>query len=105
LYDKSDTLGLSSCFILLGSALLYASCGLTSLDGIYVFYNIISGFVEPISTTYPFYAKPEIFSLGFLIISVGYLFKVSAAPWVKLSKSGNPLKLLVPSNGRKATGG
>jgi NADH-ubiquinone oxidoreductase chain 2 len=73
--------GLSSCFILLGSALLYASCGLTSLDGIYVFYNIISGFVEPISTTYPFYAKPEIFSLGFLIISVGYLFKVSAAPF------------------------
>jgi NADH-ubiquinone oxidoreductase chain 2 len=81
LYDKSDTLGLSSCFILLGSALLYASCGLTSLDGIYVFYNIISGFVEPISTTYPFYAKPEIFSMGFLIISVGYLFKVSAAPF------------------------
>ena len=71
----------TSLVYLLGSALLYASCGLTSLDGIYVFYNIISGFVEPISTTYPFYVKPGIFSMGFLIISVGYLFKVSAAPF------------------------
>jgi NADH-ubiquinone oxidoreductase chain 2 len=73
--------GLSSCFILLGSAMLYASCGLTSLDGIYVFYNIISAFGEPISTTYSFYAKPEIFNMGFLIMAVGYLFKVSAAPF------------------------
>jgi len=111
-------LGLSSCFILLGSALLYASCGLTSLDGIYVFYNIISEFGEPISNTYPFYAKPEIFSMGFLIISVGYLFKVSAAPfhfWSPdigpgksllyggiLPNSGNTLELLVPSSSRKA---
>ena len=71
--------GLSSCFILLGSALLYASCGLTSLDGIYVFYNIISE-IEPIST-YPLYGKAAIFSMGFLIMSVGYLFKVSAAPF------------------------
>ena len=111
-------MGLSSCFILLGSALLYASCGLTSLDGIYVFYNIISEFGEPISNTYPFYAKPEIFSMGFLIISVGYLFKVSAAPfhfWSPdigpgksllyggiLPNSGNTLELLVPSSSRKA---
>ena len=75
--------GLSSCFILLGSALLYANCGLTSLDGIYVFYNIEmpSAFGEPISTIYSFGAKPEILSMGFLIMSVGYLFKVSAAPF------------------------
>ena len=90
MYDKSDTLGLSSCFILLGSALLYANCGLTSLDGIYVFYNIeiptsstLIG--EPVSTLYSFVgqscAKPEILSMGFLIMSVGYLFKVSAAPF------------------------
>ncbi len=72
--------GLSSCFILLGSALLYASSGLTNLDGIYVFYNIISEIGDPIST-YPLYVKPEIFSMGFLIMSVGYLFKVSAAPF------------------------
>jgi NADH-ubiquinone oxidoreductase chain 2 len=76
-------LGLSSCLILLGSALLYANCGLTSLDGIYVFNNIESpsAFGEPISTLYSFGAKPEILSMGFLIMSVGYLFKVSAAPF------------------------
>jgi len=106
LYVKSDRI----------AGLLYANCGLTSLDGIYVFYNIEipSAFGEPISTIYSFGAKPEILSMGFLIMSVGYLFKVSAAPavWyrksllrVKLSNSGKPLKLLVPNRGRKATGG
>lgn len=115
-------MGLSSCFILLGSALLYANCGLTSLDGIYVFYNIEipSAFGEPISTIYSFGAKPEILSMGFLIMSVGYLFKVSAAPfhfwspagwsgkssiWDKLPNSGDTLELLVPSHSRKAMSG
>jgi NADH:ubiquinone oxidoreductase subunit 2 (subunit N) len=32
--------GLSSCFILLGTALLYANSGTTSLDGIYVIASI-----------------------------------------------------------------
>jgi NADH-ubiquinone oxidoreductase chain 2 len=32
--------GLASCFILLGSALLYANSGTTSLDGIYVIASI-----------------------------------------------------------------
>jgi NADH-ubiquinone oxidoreductase chain 2 len=75
--------GLSSCYILLGSAVLYANCGITSLEGIYVFYKIevASAFGEPISTIYSFGAKPEILSMGFLIMSVGYLFKVSAAPF------------------------
>jgi NADH:ubiquinone oxidoreductase subunit 2 (subunit N) len=40
-----------------------------------------SAFGEPISTIYSFGAKPEILSMGFLIMSVGYLFKVSAAPF------------------------
>jgi NADH-ubiquinone oxidoreductase chain 2 len=73
LYEKSDHI----------AGLLYANCGLTSLDGIYVFYNIESpsAFGEPISTIYSFGAKPEILSMGFLIMSVGYLFKVSAAPF------------------------
>ena len=116
MYDKSDTLGLSSCFILLGSAFLYANCGITSLDGIYVFYKIevASAFGEPISTIYSFGAKPEILSMGFLIMSVGYLFKVSAAPWKwlgksqvwdRLSNSGKLLKLMIPSGVRKDTGG
>jgi NADH-ubiquinone oxidoreductase chain 2 len=32
--------GLASCFILLGSALLYANSGTTSLDGIYIISSI-----------------------------------------------------------------
>lgn len=32
--------GLSSCFILLGSSLLYANSGTTNLDGLYVITNI-----------------------------------------------------------------
>lgn len=35
--------GLSSCFILLGSALLYANSGVTSLDNIYTIYSISEG--------------------------------------------------------------
>jgi NADH-ubiquinone oxidoreductase chain 2 len=77
--------GLSSCFILLGSALLYANCGLTSLDGIYVFYNIIeipsAAILGAAGGSLSFGAKPEILSMGFLIMSVGYLFKVSASPF------------------------
>jgi NADH:ubiquinone oxidoreductase subunit 2 (subunit N) len=32
--------GLSSCFILLGSSLLYANSGTTNLDGLYIITNI-----------------------------------------------------------------
>jgi NADH-ubiquinone oxidoreductase chain 2 len=37
--------GLSSCFILLGTALLYANSGTTSLDGLYII-NSISDFSD-----------------------------------------------------------
>jgi hypothetical protein len=92
-------LGLSSCFILLGSALLYASCGLTSLDGIYVFYNIISEFGEPISNIYSKYPQRlSIFDL--LPDDLGnYLCGI------KLSNSGNTLELLVPSTIERLVGG
>lgn len=38
-------LGLSSCFILLGIALIYANSGITGLDGLYIITSIsdISG--------------------------------------------------------------
>ena len=32
--------GLSSCFILLGSSLLYANSGTTNMDGLYIITNI-----------------------------------------------------------------
>jgi len=109
LYDKSDILGLSSCFILLGSCLLYLNFGITNLDGIYVLSSLseINGLEALVETN-------QYFNLALLIMSVGYLFKVSAAPavwcrkslvWVKLSNSGNLLKLLIPSYSRKAISG
>lgn len=46
--------GLSSCFILLGSSLLYANSGTTSLDGLYVISSIseVSSDIGPNHSTY-----------------------------------------------------
>jgi NADH-ubiquinone oxidoreductase chain 2 len=61
--------GLSSCLILLGAGIVYTFTGLTNFESIYslvsVSYNnnIIQGL-----------------SLGFIIIIVGFLFKIAAAP-------------------------
>ena len=64
--------------------------------------------------------KPHYINFSLLIFSIGFLFKVSAAPfhfwspargfgkssiWDKLSNSGNTLKLLVPSHPWKWIGG
>ncbi len=68
--------GLSSCFILLGVALIYANTGLTSLDGIY---SIISD-----SEKYLYFSTWYVHSYIFyslLLISVGLLFKIAAAPY------------------------
>jgi len=68
--------GLSSCFILLGIALIYANSGLTNLDGIYALITDSEKYVL-FSTwyihTYMFYSL--------LLISVGFLFKIAAAPF------------------------
>lgn len=68
--------GLSSCFILLGIALIYANSGLTNLDGIY---SIISD-----SEKYTYYStwyNHSYFFYSLLLISVGLLFKIAAAPF------------------------
>ena len=71
--------GLSSCFILLGSALLYANSGTTSLDNIYIITSIseVSNDVFSLSTWY----EPYYLHLSLIIMTVGFLFKVSAAPF------------------------
>jgi NADH-ubiquinone oxidoreductase chain 2 len=71
--------GLSSCFILLGTALLYANSGTTSLDGIYVIASI-SDIGSELSNSEHWY-KPDYINMSILILSVGFLFKVSAAPF------------------------
>ena len=68
--------GLSSCFILLGIALIYANSGITNLDGIY---TIISD-----SEKYTYYStwyNHTYFFYSLLLISVGLLFKIAAAPF------------------------
>nr|YP_010044467.1 NADH dehydrogenase subunit 2 [Tolypocladium guangdongense]QPF24412.1 NADH dehydrogenase subunit 2 [Tolypocladium guangdongense] len=67
--------GLSSCFILLGTGLLYANSGSTSLDGLYIITSI-----SDISSTDLWY-KPHYINLSLVIFTIGFLFKVSAAPF------------------------
>ena len=83
--------GLSSCFILLGSSLLYVNTGLTYLDGIYILYNLTDSiYLESIMTSLRDIKETlnsneinpiKSFNLALLILSVGYLFKVSSAPF------------------------
>lgn len=78
--------GLSSCFILLGTSLLYANSGTTSLEGYYVLTGLSS------IATGTEYAQggdglsmapynPLYLNVSLLIMSVGFLFKISAAPF------------------------
>ena len=69
--------GLSSCFILLSASLLYSNTGITYLDGLYVVNNISDADYMNIFQWY----KSNFISSSFLIMSVGFLFKVSAAPF------------------------
>ena len=68
--------GLSSCFILLGSSLLYANSGTTSLDNIYVITSISELGFYPMALYQLYYLN-----LALIIMFVGFLFKVSAAPF------------------------
>ena len=60
---------LSSCFILLGSGLIYTFTGLTNFESIY----------SLISVSYTMKIISGV-SLGIIFIFIGYLFKVAAAP-------------------------
>jgi len=67
--------GLSSCFILLGTSLLYANSGTSSLDAIYVINNISD--INSINSWY----KPYYINFSLLIFSLGFLIKIGAAPF------------------------
>ena len=70
--------GLSSCFILLGSALLYANSGTTSLDNIYVITSMSEINTLPYLTNW---YEPYYLHLSLRIMSVVFLLKISAAPF------------------------
>ena len=72
--------GLSSCFILLGTSLLYANSGTTNLDGYYVITGLSSIANEFTGNMLDWY-KPFYINISLLIMSVGFLFKMSAAPF------------------------
>jgi NADH-ubiquinone oxidoreductase chain 2 len=72
--------GLSSCFILLGTSLLYANSGTTNLDGIYVITSL-SDLANNADYTILYWYKSYYINFSLLMLSVGFLFKVSAAPF------------------------
>jgi NADH-ubiquinone oxidoreductase chain 2 len=83
--------GLSSCFILLSTGLLYANTGTTNLDSLYIItsihkiswneYSNLSGLgLENLSSLLYWYESYYI-DISLLFMSVGFLFKVSAAPF------------------------
>jgi NADH-ubiquinone oxidoreductase chain 2 len=92
--------GLSSCIILLGQSLLYVNLGNTNLDGIYIIHNIfnsdpslltfflaetmpqgISGYYVPFSSILSIHFYQYSIQLAFIIIAIGFLFKISASPF------------------------
>jgi len=75
--------GLSSGFILLGTSLLYANSGTTNLDGIYVVTSIsdLGNDIKEINNNILDWYKSDYINISLLILSVGFLFKVSAAPF------------------------
>jgi NADH-ubiquinone oxidoreductase chain 2 len=72
--------GLSSCFILLGTGLLYANSGTTNLDGMYVITSL-SDLANDFVNNLLYWYKSYYINFSLLILSVGLLFKVSAAPF------------------------
>jgi NADH-ubiquinone oxidoreductase chain 2 len=69
--------GLASCFILLGIGLLYTNSANVNLDGLYVINNLSNIIDENSNNWYESYY----ISYSLLILSIGLLFKISAAPF------------------------
>jgi NADH-ubiquinone oxidoreductase chain 2 len=72
--------GLSSCFILLSTALLYANSGTTNLDSLYIITSISNASKDNLTGLLYWY-KPYYIQISLLFMGVGFLFKVSAAPF------------------------
>ena len=72
--------GLASCFILLSTGLLYANSGTTNLDSLYIITSI-SNISEDNASGLLYWYKSYYIHISLLFMSVGFLFKVSAAPF------------------------
>jgi len=71
---------LSSALILLGSSIIYAYTGLTNFEGIYMIANVVGEGASSMTMTGHENISQGIV-LGVLLIGVGFLFKVAAAPF------------------------
>jgi NADH-ubiquinone oxidoreductase chain 2 len=69
--------GLSSCFILLGAILLYVNTGTTSVENFYIVLSLSDLLESNIAKLYGI----NYIQLSLLIFSIGFLFKISAAPF------------------------
>ena len=83
--------GLSSCIILLGSAIVYSYTGLSNLESIYsllsvsnssslTINNLTTSSLLSWSQDLTFITLNQGVTLGFILIFIGFLFKISAAP-------------------------
>ena len=83
--------GLSSCIILLGSAIVYSYTGLSNLESIYsllsvsnssslTINNLTTSSLLSWSQDLTFITLNQGVTLGFILILIGFLFKISAAP-------------------------
>nr|QCS25184.1 NADH dehydrogenase subunit 2 [Arthonia rubella] len=74
--------GLSSCFILLASALLYGNSGNTGFEGLYIINNISGAGNNSTDAVNNLFSYKSIYiNSALIIMSVGFLFKVTAAPF------------------------
>jgi NADH-ubiquinone oxidoreductase chain 2 len=72
--------GLASCFILLGISLIYANLGITYLDNFYIVNNLFNLIPEQELKDINLHVISYI-PYCLLLISVGFLFKISASPF------------------------
>lgn len=68
--------GLSSCFILFGSAILYVNSGTSNLDNLYIMSSI-----SELTDSVAYWYHPYYIHFSLIVLTVGLLFKVSAAPF------------------------
>lgn len=75
--------GLSSCFILLGSGLIYSFTGLSNLEAITSLVSVTSQStgLALFTSTAESATISQGYLLGLIVIVVGFLFKISAAPF------------------------
>jgi len=68
--------GLSSCIILLGAGLIYSYTGLTNLESLYILNSMTEVGGADLNQQYLIQGL----SLGLILIFIGFLFKIAAAP-------------------------